>query len=396
MRLGLISHSPHLCGGERMLVNLAAGMARRQADCLLLVPGEGPMLTVALPPGCTVRRIDSSVPWYLTQKGTEGEREGLLRESVRAGQEIAGMLARWGAEIVVVNTLTNLAGVFAASLLNLPCVVWIHGILDEALLPTAPTPFKALCDEAVLRSAVRLVCPSRWTAVHFEQSLGLPVAVIPNATEVPESVTPFAGETPVFCCLNTWDRRKGLFTVIDAAKLLQLRGRTFHLDLYGDGTLREELHRYVARQQLDGVVRLRPRTVDVAEVYRGALALVTASEMESFGMTLIEAMAHGRPVLVSDTSGHREIMDGPHGIVCPASDPHAFAYRMAWLMDHPDEARRMGERGWRVARERFGLDRLCERFRGVFQEVLAREYVLPASESRNRYAACRPLLGMVL
>ncbi|NMM30071.1 MAG: glycosyltransferase family 4 protein, partial [Cellulomonas sp.] len=72
----------------------------------------------------------------------------------------------------------------------------------------------------------------------------------------------------------------------------------------------------------------------------GARALVLPSIDEGFGLPVLEALAAGRPVVVSDIAVLREVA-GPHAITAPHDDPDALAdaLRRAWTTPDDDDAR---------------------------------------------------------
>ncbi len=395
MRVAFVSHSSDLCGAEKAMLNLAFAMAKAgDAECLILTSVPGPMLSLAMPRGCQARRLRGRIPMYVRGWPWSDPVADQLRDSGETEREVTGILRDWGADLLVINTLTNVVGLLAAARLNLPCVTWIHGILDTSVMAQGAPVFKAACDEALLRGSAGVVAPSRWTAEWFERFLGVPVTLIPNATEIPEELPPWPSGVATFSCLNTLDTHKGMGTLIDAALILREMGYEFALNFHGDGTIREELKGRVAALGLEEFVRFRGRTTDVSGVYGASHALVTASEIEPFGMTLIEAMGHARPVIVSDTSGHREIVDGPFGVLGPPLSAEWFAWAMARVIDQPEEARRMGLLGREVALERYPLEALRRRFVALFSEILERERASNPATVVHRYSACRTLMAL--
>lgn len=396
MLIAMVSHSPHLSGAERMLVNLAGGLAERDlATCLVMLSGDGPMRTLPMPRRCRIHPLRHPLTWYLTEWAPTASAEVYLRGLLPAAREIAAVLRETGADLVLVNTLTNAAGLIAAAALNLPVVTWVHGILDDYLLVGSEAPIKPLFDELLLRSSVAVASPSEWTSSHFREVFGVEVATIPNAFELPATVRPIPSGPPRFVCLNTFDNHKGHETLLKASHLLRLNGYDFAFHWYGDGTLRPRLQRLVERFDLGSVIAFKGRTTEVRSVYEGATALVTAARIEPFGMTLIEAMGHARPIVVSDTSGHREIVSKEVGFVCPIDDPAAFAEKMAWIIEHPAQAAAMGQAARAVAQEKFALDRLCRDFHDLFHRILERERCLTAAEVRDRYHLARSYLRRV-
>jgi len=81
---------------------------------------------------------------------------------------------------------------------------------------------------------------------------------------------------------------------------------------------------------------------DLAEAFRQADCLVLPSRHDSFGRVVVEAMATGLPVLLSEHVGAKEVMDeGETGWVVPAEDADALAERMRWCIEHPEPVRSM-------------------------------------------------------
>jgi glycosyltransferase involved in cell wall biosynthesis len=96
---------------------------------------------------------------------------------------------------------------------------------------------------------------------------------------------------------------------------------------------------------------------ELARAYRAATMLVLPSltAAESFGMTLIEAMASGRPVVGSDVGGIPSVIrDGVDGLLVPPGDPVALADACTRLLADPRLAARMGRQGRLAAETRFG------------------------------------------
>lgn len=90
----------------------------------------------------------------------------------------------------------------------------------------------------------------------------------------------------------------------------------------------------------------------LAELFRRADCLVLPSRHDSFGMVVVEAMATGLPVLVSDRVGAKEaIEDGRSGWVLPAEDPDALAEQMHWCITRRDEVTGMKPHAVKAAQQ---------------------------------------------
>jgi glycosyltransferase involved in cell wall biosynthesis len=98
-----------------------------------------------------------------------------------------------------------------------------------------------------------------------------------------------------------------------------------------------------------------------AAAYRRAGLLVNPSLSESFGMTLVEAMMHGVPVVATRIGGMPYIVnDEETGLVVPAGDPQSLAAAICRVLSDRQAATRMGDAGRRRALERFSWDRTAE------------------------------------
>src|SRR5439155_1765393 len=88
--------------------------------------------------------------------------------------------------------------------------------------------------------------------------------------------------------------------------------------------------------------QMNPSTVELEALYDRCYALVFPSLNEDWGIVPLEAMAHGKPVLAVNSGGPTEsVVDGETGFLLEPSAA-AFATKMTWLVEHSEEARRMG------------------------------------------------------
>jgi glycosyltransferase involved in cell wall biosynthesis len=119
----------------------------------------------------------------------------------------------------------------------------------------------------------------------------------------------------------------------------------------GSQFTRDELA-YIARGLgLGDRVGFVPFQRDVAPAYRALDIVVHAStKPEPFGLSVLEAMACGRPVIVSEAGGVRELVTSDEqGLTHPPGDVNALANRLALLLDDPARRERLGAAGRRTA-----------------------------------------------
>jgi len=263
------------------------------------------------------------------------------------------MIVDLNADAVLVNTMTSMPAMLAAVELDLPSLLWVHGVADSQLLPERSSEFAVPHDELLLHSATRVIALPNFTSEYCARILQRPgLDVISNWTPVDPHFTapPDKYLSRRFACLNTFDPHKGYATLLEAAALLQARQVQFELHLYGDGPVRAEMERRTALLGLQDQVRFQGRTADVNQVYDSSLCVVNPADVEPFSMTLIEPMARKTAVVATRSGGPSDVVvDRQCGYLVDRGDAAAMADRMQALLDSPDLARRLGEGGFRRA-----------------------------------------------
>jgi len=143
-------------------------------------------------------------------------------------------------------------------------------------------------------------------------------------------------------------------------------------DLEAGGAYRESL---VAEAERAGVAdRVAFTGFRPAETVLGALdVFVLPSWIEGMPITVLEAMAHRKPVVATPVGGTPElVVDGETGLLVPPRDPEALAEALRSLVADPKRARRLGEAGYARVAERFTVERMTTRVLEVYDEVAGR------------------------
>ncbi|MFF2375188.1 glycosyltransferase family 4 protein [Streptomyces xiamenensis] len=211
-------------------------------------------------------------------------------------------------------------------------------------------------------------------AASYRRKMRLPrvrVEALPNS--VPEPVLPPAdGRARVVIAAGRLHKVKRYDRLIESWALLAERFPDWQLRIYGHGPERDRLRQRIDELALnDQVFLMGPATPLEAEWVKGSIAVMT-SEFESFGMTIVEAMRCGLPVVSTDCpNGPREIIeDGVDGLLVPVGDPRALAAGLERLMADEALRRRMGRQALENA-ARFDPVPVVDRAEAMFEELVA-------------------------
>ena len=146
------------------------------------------------------------------------------------------------------------------------------------------------------------------------------------------------------------------------------RHPTAQLVVVGDGLLRKS---YEARaSHLGASVRFVGQVSDERpDYYGGADLYLCPTTKASFGITLLEAMACGTPLVVSDITGFRELIaGGAEAVLVPKDNPLAWARAAIALIEDPARRDVMGAAGLTKAAQ-FAWPRIAERVLEVYERV---------------------------
>lgn len=125
---------------------------------------------------------------------------------------------------------------------------------------------------------------------------------------------------------------------------------------------------------LEGSVRHYPAVLPsrIPEIISEHHVLVVPSNWpEPFGLVTLEAMALGRPVIVSRVGALPELVtDGAQGLTVPAGDPGALAEALHQVGKHPEAMVAMGQAGQARVREEFSFERYVDNMLGAMQAAI--------------------------
>ncbi|MBP7842386.1 glycosyltransferase [Candidatus Woesebacteria bacterium] len=142
-------------------------------------------------------------------------------------------------------------------------------------------------------------------------------------------------EYPSFLYLGRLKQYKNVDVAIKAFKKVVIKYPKSKLTIAGDGEKKDDLELLIKKLDLQNSVEMLGKVTEQEkfELYAKSWVCVHPSEMEGWGITVIEANSYGTPVIASDTSGLREsVVDGKSGILVPTKNISALAEKMEFLI----------------------------------------------------------------
>jgi N-acetyl-alpha-D-glucosaminyl L-malate synthase BshA len=152
-----------------------------------------------------------------------------------------------------------------------------------------------------------------------------------------------------------------------------LRGRNATLVLVGDGPDQQECRRVARELGIEKHVLFLGERDVLPELLAPACVFALSSSSESFGLSALEAMSCGTPVVATDVGGVSEVVEhGRTGLLAPAEDIDGYADNLSALLFAPERAKAMGAAARQAALERFTRERVVRLYEAIYARVLGR------------------------
>ena len=199
------------------------------------------------------------------------------------------------------------------------------------------------------------------------------ITVVPNG--VFESAVKDVAPSPEFesdvlaaLCVSGLRPEKRVDVFVEAVRAARRENPAISGYVAGEG---REDERLAALADGSGVELLGVRT-DALELMRAAGAVCLTSEAEALPMSVLEAMALGRPVIATDVGGTGEaVLDGETGFLVEPGDVDGVARALVALAADPERAEAMGASGRRRQRSRFSGGAMVDGYLDALGEIVS-------------------------
>lgn len=203
----------------------------------------------------------------------------------------------------------------------------------------------------VAASAVRdQIAISRYVAEHVE---GPSTVVHPGVDDRPDGSTA-EGRDRTVLLVQRLEAEKRTDLALEAFAASGLAADGWALHVAGDGSRRGSLGRRATELGIADATTFLGARDDVEELMRRAAILLAPCSVEGLGLSVLEAMASGLPVVAAAAGGHLELLSGLDPLALyPADDAAAAAESLATLAAHPGRRDEYGAAAQAVQRKRY-------------------------------------------
>jgi L-malate glycosyltransferase len=365
VRILQISSARNFGGGEKHLVDLCRGLAKR-----------GHELFVALRPTNKWQEKFDFLP-----------AENFLHVSIRnsfgvlSAQRIAEFVRENNIEAVHAHVARDyLPASIACRIAKAPKLV----LTRHVLFPIKPFHRYAL------KNVARVIAVSDAAQINLEQIFPKEkIVVIPNGIEIenwsdaspanPRREFRFEHNIPLGTLLigtiGELKLLKGQRDFVLAAKIIAEKFADAHFVIVGRDNsfkqdFRSELKRLVKIFNLENRFLWLDWVEETAPLLRALDVFVSASHSESFGLAILEAMASGAAIVATTTEGAKEILrDGETGLLTPVQEPLALAEAVSRFLRDENLRAACGKKAREYAGENFSLERMIEETEKVYRQL---------------------------
>jgi len=172
---------------------------------------------------------------------------------------------------------------------------------------------------------------------------------------------------------------KDHITFLEAAKIVLKTCHNAMFLIVGKGPEENNIKAHIERFNLRDNVVVAGYRMDIPQVLNLLDIFVLSSVREGFPISILEAMATGKPVVATDVGGNREaVVDGETGFIVPKKDSSSLALRILTLIENPRMAAVMGQKGYKRVCQKFSMETMVNETTKLYFDLLAKKRVRPA------------------
>lgn len=166
-------------------------------------------------------------------------------------------------------------------------------------------------------------------------------------------------------------QEKDQATLLKAFRKLRKKEMNVELIFVGDGPLREDLEKLVKKFELNDRVKFLGYRDDIPNLLNLFDTFVLSSYREGLSLSILEAMAAGKPVVATNVGGTREVVkERETGYLVPCGFPERIENAIARLHINPALADKMAQAGQKLVSKQFSLEAMASQYENLYNKAL--------------------------
>ncbi|MGN7493967.1 glycosyltransferase [Paenibacillus sp. SAF-054] len=368
MMFSHVSNTGSITGAEKLLLLFCLQLTP-YFECTLAAPQEGKLTDYARRQGISVRIQPYPLLYGMYHPGALLEQEA---EALRHHPDFASVirtLTEVAPDMVLTNTIVNVLPAMAAKTLGIPVLWKVTEVMQS-------TEYDHAAMSVVEKYSDCLIAISEASARVFRGRVARPITLLPPSSDnellKPAQILIRTGYRKVLRLKNSHvcigyissfiHPEKGLLEFVRMACIISQSHENSRFVVIGKPADQAYYERCMAEVSASGFrtrFRFIPFVESVHSAYSAMDILVVPSMVhEGFGMTALEGMLCGKPVVAFDSGGLGELManTGNSHAVVPAGDAAALAVKVAEFLNDPELLQSTGSRNAEAAKAQYGME----------------------------------------
>jgi glycosyltransferase involved in cell wall biosynthesis len=182
---------------------------------------------------------------------------------------------------------------------------------------------------------------------------------------------PRGGRLPVVGTIGRLDPLKGFHYFLSAARKVLDRAYEAMFVIVGEGEEERHLRQEAKELQIEKHVTFAPPLPDIVDLYRSFDIVVVPTQRGGVGLTVLEAMAMGKPVVASKVGEILHVvLDGRTGLLVPEGDSDQLAGAIVRILESPELGAELGAAARRRVEELYSLAPMVGATEALYREIL--------------------------
>ncbi len=370
--------------------NLAVGLAKRGHEVLVICPSQTGKALTRVEDGVKVCYLKSvNVRVYPDQIHKVPEKKKFwykygLRASIFPGREVKRILADFRPDVVHVQVSDpiGLSVVAQARKMNIPIVTTEHNQPEVITDPLKMPKLLKKPANAILSNYFRnrqkksdfVTMPTKQAINNLlsKHEIGVPVAAVSNGVDLSHFQPGEKAKKPTAIYVGRVDPEKKVELVIRAFREVLKKVPEAELLIAGDGVDRVRLEKLARELGVSKSVKFLGKVLppELYRVYQKGWVFMTASEIETQGIVLVEAAASGLPLVAVNRGAVAEIcLDGKNGFLCTPGSVSELSHALESILTDEKLRKRFSEMSVEIAAEH-DFERTLDRFENIYKKVM--------------------------